>query len=620
MKPVYGPETIVGNGRNINRQRMSFIGSGWIILLMALQAVAQPVAEAIRLNQIGFYPDAAKVAIVVGDPGSNTAAQPFQVLTADGKKVVFSGTLSAARTNAFSGKLARTADFSTFRNPGTFVVNVPGLGQSYPFAIRLAVHREIAIGALKGFYFQRVSTDLPEKWAGQWHRPAGHPDNHVLIHASAASATRPEGSTISSPWGWYDAGDYNKYIVNSGVSMGTLLSLYEDHPNFCKSLITNIPESNNRLPDLLDESLWNLRWMLTMQDPGDGGVYHKLTNAKFDGMVMPDKATKDRYVVQKSVTAALDFAAVMAQAARIFRQFPRELPGLADSCQTAAVRAWDWAKQNPNALYDQEAMNKTFDPDVSTGTYGDRNAADEWIWAAAELYLTTKDDTYYTAVNLFPDDKTPLPGWPQVRTLAYYSLARLAGNLTPRGKQDLANVKSRLIREADKLKQDIDKQAFQTPMGKTASDYIWGSTSVAANQGIALLQAYRLTNDKTYLAAALANLDYLLGRNAVGYSFVTGFGHKTPMHPHHRPSIADGIDAPVPGLLSGGTNANAARQDKCAGYTTTVADEVFLDADCSYASNEIAINWNAPLVYFVAAIEALEQNHTLSTKRAVNVR
>lgn len=578
-------------------------------LLLSVPIQAQTVAESIRLNQIGFYPDAAKVAIVVGDQGG-----PFQVKNVGGK-IVFSGTLSEARTNSISGKMARTADFSGLRTTGTFVVNVQGVGQSYPFAIRPAVHREVAIGALKGFYYQRMSTDLPEKFAGQWHHSAGHPDNHVLIHPSAASATRPAGSTISSPWGWYDAGDYNKYIVNSGISMGTLLSLYEDFPDFCKLLKTNIPESQNAIPDLLDESLWNLRWMLTMQDPADGGVYHKLTNAKFDGMVMPDKATKERYVVQKSVTAALDFAAVMAQASRIFKTFNRELPGLADSCQTAAVKAWQWAKQNPNALYDQDAMNREFDPDVSTGTYGDRNAADEWIWAATELYLTTKDDSYYTAVNLFPDDKTPLPSWPQVRTLAYYSLARLSNQLSPRGQQDVPKIKSHILQLADQLRQDVDKQAFQAPMGKSASDYIWGSSAAAANQGIALIQAYRLTNDKTYLAAALANMDYLLGRNAVGYSFLTGFGSKTPMHPHHRPSVADGIEAPVPGLLSGGTNANAARQDKCEGYTTTIADEVFIDADCSYASNEIAINWNAPMVYLAVALEALSMKMSTDTKQ-----
>lgn len=576
----------------------------------SLPPAAPAGSSSIRLNQLGFYPNAPKVAIVLTDAGG-----PFQVTTSDGRKVLFSGTLSEARQSSISGKTARTADFSAFRTTGTYVVNVPGVGQSYPFTINRNVHRNMAIGTLKGFYYQRASTGLPEKFAGPWHRPAGHPDSQVLIHPSAVSATRPAGSTIASPGGWYDAGDYNKYIVNSGITMGTLLSLYEDFPDFCKPLTDNIPESGNRLPDLLDESLWNLRWMLTMQDPADGGVYHKLTNPKFDGMVMPDGAKPDRYVVQKSVTAALDFAAVMAQTSRIFKPYARELPGLSDSCRTAAINAWQWAKQNPNALYDQDAMNKAFDPDVVTGTYGDRDASDEWVWAAAELYLTTKDDAYYTAVNLFPDDKTPLPSWPQVRTLGYYSLARLSNQLTPRGKQDLPRIKAHITQQADQIRQDVRKQAYQTPMGKLASDYIWGSSAVAANQGIALIQAHRLTGEKAYLDAALANLDYLLGRNAVGYSFVTGFGHKTPMHPHHRPSVADGIDAPVPGLLSGGTNANAARQDKCAGYSTTVADEVYLDSDCSYASNEIAINWNAPLVYLATALEALQDKLSTDTTR-----
>ncbi|GAB3316071.1 glycoside hydrolase family 9 protein [Larkinella ripae] len=576
-----------------------------ISLCAFLAGNAQQPAPAIRLNQIGFYPNAAKLAIVTGD-----ASGEFRVTTPDLKKVVFKGTLSETRRNAVSGKTARTADFSALKTGGTFVVVVPGLGHSHPFEIKTGIHRALAIGSLKGFYYQRVSVDLPATYAGQWSRPAGHvrEDTQVLVHPSAVSPNRPANAVLSSPGGWYDAGDYNKYIVNSGITTGTLLALYEDFPQFCRKLQLNIPESGNTIPDILDESLWNLRWMLTMQDPADGGVYHKLTNARFDGMVMPDKATKERYVVQKSVTAALDFAAVMAQAGRIFKPFSRELPGLSDSCVTAAVRAWAWAKKNPDQLYRQNAMNETFDPDVVTGEYGDRDASDEWIWAAAELYVTTRDDAYYRAVKLFPDDKMPLPSWAQVRLLGYYTLARFEKKLSPLGQKDLPQLKKQLTGFADELIRDVDKQAYQTVMGKSARDYIWGSSAVAANQGIALIQAYRLTNDKKYLRHALTNLDYLLGRNATGFCFVTGFGDQPVMNPHHRPSVADGIEAPVPGLLSGGPNGNAPKQDKCEGYTATSADEMFIDASCSYASNEIAINWNAPLVYLAGALEALQAN------------
>jgi endoglucanase len=562
---------------------------------------AQQLLGNIRLNQVGFYPKAPKVAVVVGE-----AAEAFYITKPNETKPLFTGKLSEVHVNEFSQKASRIADFSAFQTTGTFVVSIPGLGYSYPFEIQPEVHRELAKAAIKGFYYIRASTALPPTYAGKWSRPAGHPDTEVVVHASAATAQRPTGTVIPSPRGWYDAGDYNKYIVNSGITMGTMLSAYEDFPAYYKTLKLDIPESNNQLPDILDEALWNLRWMLTMQDPNDGGVYHKLTNAKFDGMVMPDKATATRYIIQKSTAATLDFAAVTAQASRIFKNYASELPGLSDSCLTAATKAWNWARQNTAVLYNQEAMNKQFKPDISTGAYGDKDVSDEFIWAAAELYATTKQESYYQAVPLFPDDKMPLPSWAQVRLLGYYTLLRLEKDLTPLAKNDLPALKKRLIAMADELIKGVSERPFRTVMGKSASDYIWGSSSVAANQSIVLIQAYRLTSDKKYIQHALGNLDYLLGRNAVDYSFVTGFGEKSTMHPHHRPSEADGVGEPVPGLLSGGTNANAARQDKCGNYPSTFADEMYIDAVCSYASNEIAINWNAPLVYLSGAIEALQ--------------
>jgi len=579
------------------------LSAGLLVILHSLAQSQTPLAT-IRLNQVGFYPNAPKTAVV-----ENAAAGPFEIATADGKKVVYRGTLSESRPNAVSGKSARLADFSVVKTPGSYVVRLPGQGDSYAFDINRDVHRDVAIASLRGFYYQRMSTELPAKFAGQWARPAGHPDTRVLIHPSAASDTRPAGSVISSPRGWYDAGDYNKYIVNSGITTGTLLSLYEDFPAYCRGVKANLPESGQPggVPDLLHETLWNLRWMLTMQDPADGGVYHKLTNPSFDGMVMPDKATKDRYVVQKSITAALNLAAVAAQAARVLRPFGKALPGLADSCLVASERAWAWAKQHPEQYYRQNAMNQQFDPDVTTGSYEDRDAADEWIWAACELYATTKNESYYTAVNLFPDENPSLPSWNQVRLLGYYTLNRVGSQLGQAGQKDLPRVRQLIVAFASRLGSGLDKQAYGTIMGQTPGDYIWGSSAVAANQGIALVQAYRITKDVKYRNQALTNLDYLLGRNATGYSFVTGFGDKRVMNPHHRPSVADGIVEPVPGLLSGGPNGRAPQQDKCQGYPANSSpDETFVDQSCSYASNEIAINWNAPLVYLAWALEATQ--------------
>ncbi len=581
-----------------------------MLLFMGTLANAQKLSENIRLNQIGFYPEGPKMAVVVGE----NQGGKFYVKTKDRSKTVFTGTLSATKLGEFSKKPTRVADFSGFKQAGSYVVEIPNVGYSYTFDIKPNVHKEVADAAMKGFYYQRMSMDLKPEFAGKWARPAGHATSKAIVHPSAASPERPAGTVIYSTRGWFDAGDYNKYIVNSGITMGTLLSAYEDFPEYYKNQKLNIPESKNTVPDHLDEVLWNLRWMLTMQDPTDGGVYHKLTNPSFDPMIMPHEATKDRYVVQKGTAAALDFAAVMAQASRVYGGFNREFPGLADSCLRAATRAFEWAQKNPKVIYDQDAINKQFDPDVTTGAYGDREFSDEFIWAAAELYVTTKKDSYYTAVNMLPDTNMPLPSWAQVRLLGYYTLARFEKNLTPAASKDIPEIKKRIVSFADGLLDGVSQRTYRTVFGKTTQEYNWGSTSNASNQGIALIQAYKLTGNRKYIDGALSNLDYLLGRNAVGYSFLTGFGEKSTINPHHRSSVADGIVEPVPGLISGGTNAIANKQDKCEGYTSTFPDEMYLDESCSYASNEIAINWNSPFVYLVSAIEALQGKVGLAKK------
>ena len=330
---------------------------------------AQSSQEIIKINQSGYYPVAPKLAVVASDYSNDEYAGSnfgFYVLKLNSTDTVFKNSLGPVKQSANSSLKTRLADFTALRQPGKYLLFIPGIGTSYPFEIKANIHERAAKALLKGFYFNRVSMPLQEKYAGKWHRSAGHPDNAVLVHPSAATDKRPAGTIISSPGGWYDAGDYNKYIVNSGITVGTLLSAYEDFPFYFNQLKTNIPETANAVPDILDEALYNIRWMLTMQDPNDGGVYHKCTNAAFDGMVMPGVTKLPRYVVQKGTAATLDFAAVMAQSSRVFKNFQQQFRGLADSCLKASVYAWEWAQKNPSIEYNQNAINNKFEPKVTT--------------------------------------------------------------------------------------------------------------------------------------------------------------------------------------------------------------------------------------------------------------
>lgn len=571
-----------------------------LFLSVSLIAASQKLSTEIKLNQSGFYPGSHKLAIITG----KTVSNDFYITSTNLRDTVFKGSLGAEKQSAYSTTSTRLVDFSQLSKLGSFVVVIPALGNSYVFEIGNDVLKPIAVASLKGYYYQRSSIPLQEKYAGKWHRSAGHPDDIVYIHAAAADAKRPEGTMISSPGGWYDAGDYNKYIVNSGITMGTLFSAYEDFPDYFNTIQTNIPESADDVPDILNEAIYNLRWMLTMQDANDGGVYHKCTNASFDGMVMPGITKAPRFVVQKGTAATLDLAAVTAQAGRILKRYKKQFPGLADSCMNSAKKAWAWALIHPAVEYDQSLNNEKFKPAIVTGAYGNHSFDDEWLWAAGELFSTTFEPQYFDVVKKQWNDSMSLPTWSNVGMLGCYSLIRLQKSLPAYTSETIAKMKAIIVMMADKYLGNVSLNAFATVMGQSAKDYNWGGNSNAANQGILLVRAYLLSGNKKYLDEALGNLDYILGRNATGYCFVTGFGSKSPMFPHHRPSVADGITEPVPGLLVGGPNKGM--QDKCH-YEFIETETAYADNDCAYASNEIAINWNAPLVYLTNALEALKQ-------------
>ena len=456
------------------------------LLVAALIFSVQPVLSQqktdsegvnVRLNQIGFYPAGPKIGIVLNSKGDD-----FYIRTT-ARKNVFAGKLKKSVKPTFGGAYTGVADFSEFKTAGKYLLYVPGSGYSYPFEIKASVHHNVAAASIKAYYFMRSSIALKEKYAGKWSRAAGHPDTIVLIHASAVSDGRPAGTIISSPRGWYDAGDYNKYIVNSGITTSTLLSLYEDFPAYMKTVKLTIPESGNGLPDVLNEVLWNLRWMFTMQDPADGGVYHKLTNAAFDKMEMPDKSTEPRYVVQKGTAATLDFAAVMAQASRVFGKFKTQLPGLADSCLVQANKAWEWAVKNPNVAYNQDAMNRQFEPKVTTGAYGDRNFKDEFIWAASELTVATLKPGFLKDINLLPDTTMPVPTWSQVKLLGYYTLVKNSSALGANASKELPEIEKRLLAAADNMIAGADETAYQTVMNKSARHFGWAATRKRQTKG-----------------------------------------------------------------------------------------------------------------------------------------
>jgi endoglucanase len=535
----------------------------------------------IALNQVGFRPNHAKKASVVLESNA-PAGTAFRVVDAASGAVRSEGKLSQAAQDEASGDLIASADFSSLTDPGTYRLEICGR-QTDTFVVSEDAYAAALRLAMRSYYGQRCGCKVD----------LGNGYQHDACHLDGAfHKTSGRDGKVANAGGWHDAGDYGRYVVNSGLTTGTLLWAWELYPEALRNLKLDIPESGGAVPDYLAEIRWNLNWMLSMQDESDGGVWHKQTSEAFCAFIMPEKDKLTSYVVgtgaepYKSTGAAANLAAVAAIAARCFRPFDA---AYADRCLAAARKAWTWAIANPKVLFRNPKG-------ISTGEYGDRNCDDEVLWATAELFRTTGEDQYARAFMADMPDMMAFDTatWGSVAPMAYWSFAM--------AEKTSRFVRARIAAATQEAAALRIMRSYQSGYGNTLrmTDYVWGSNSAAGNDGLLLLMAHRLQPNHAAVDAALANLHYLIGCNCHGVSWVTQLGHRPFQHPHHRPSGADKIAAPWPGLLSGGPNAGGG--DAVANKMPKQPPmKMWLDDEGAYSLNEIAINWNAPLVFLLAA-------------------
>jgi len=552
---------------------------------LAVAVVAMTGAEAtfaIHVDQAG-YPSGMPVIAMLALSPDEAAARSATLHRIDGKfapdRIV---AVEAPQIEPHSGDRLQIIRLPANLASGEYRISVTGKGESPKFAVGREVYRRPFRLAVRSFTGQRCGTavslapDFPE-----FKYPACHLGNSEY-HASSGKS-----GPADMDGGWHDAGDYGKYIVNSGITTGQLLWAYEWHGSKLRNLDLDIPESGGKIPDFLDEVKWNLDWMLKMQD-ADGGVWHKATTANFPGMIMPQDDKGKTLVIgngkppYKTTASTADFAAVMAIAARVYRPFDS---AYADRCLAAAERGWKWLEANPDNAFTRNPEG------ISTGGYGDDKLADERLWAAAELFRTTRAKPYNDYFLANYAQLAPLlsadyaPGWGGVQPMAMgaYAMARGAD------RKAVAAIRASARTAAEGVAARIESHGYRMPLKST--EYYWGSNSVVANYGFLLLLADKLDGTRKFRPAAAECLHYLFGRNPFGTSYVTQVGTKWAMRPHNRPSHADGIDQPWPGLLMGGPNSNGS-QDK--------PMRAWVDRMESYDKNENAINWNAALVFLLA--------------------
>lgn len=532
------------------------------------------MTRSIHVDQIGYLAGEQKTAVLTWD------AKRFALINESGE-AVFWGEVTGGAFDAPSGDHVYYADFSGVEKAGRYRV-VADDQQSYSFEIGENIYEDVKYAMLKALYFQRCGCALDEKHAGAY--------KHGVCHSEDAQLLEDRSVHIDVSGGWHDAGDYGRYITPAATTIGHLLYAWELFGGALSGDM-NIPETGSGVPDLLSECRWELEWMLKMQDAKTGGVYHKLTSWRHAYFVMPENDKKQMLVFPMSTIATGAFAAAMALSYRAYKTYDDAFAG---KMLDAARKAYDWLDQHTDFIGFEN-------PDgCNTGGYGDRSDRDERFWAAAELYRATGEQRYHDdvlALHQEDFDKTQF-GWSDVG--GFGALCYVLTDCAVDGPVQ-SSLKKQLLDAADFALELSDRCKYGVAMAD--DEYVWGSNLVALNRGILLALGHVFTGNKQYKNAATDQLHYLFGRNAVGYSFVTGFGENAYKNPHSRPTVADGIDDPMPGWVSGGPNSHPSDEKAEWLIEDTVPPmKCYLDIWECYSLNEITIYWNSPAIFIAAML------------------
>ncbi|WP_435851603.1 glycoside hydrolase family 9 protein [Streptomyces umbrinus] len=566
---------------------------------------ADPAATAttpVRVNQAGYLPDGPKRATVV-----TAATQPlaWQLRKASGA-VAASGRTVVHGADTASGEATHTADFSAYRKAGSGFVLVVDGQSSAPFDIRADLYDGLRSDAMAFFYHQRSGTPIEASLVGPaYARPAAHlgvapnqGDTNVPCQAGVCDYTQDVRG------GWYDAGDHGKYVVNGGISAWTLVDSFArakraGNASALGDSTLRIPERGNGVPDVLDEARWELDFLMRMQVPEGkpyaGMAFHKIHDAAWTGIpTRPELDSQPRELHRPSTAATLNLAATAAQCARVFKPYDSTY---AKRCLSVARTAWAAAQANP-AIYAPESDS------TGGGPYNDTQVTDDFYWAATELYAATGERAYRDAVTSSPwhtssSALTPTGfNWADTAALGRLTLATVPNGLPA---SDIRRVRASVAAAADGHLAMMAGQGYAVPI--PANGYVWGSNSQVTNNAIVMATAYALTGQQRYRDGVLESMDYLLGRNTLDLSYVTGYGETYARNQHHR-FWANQYDASLPnppaGSLAGGPNSglqDPVAQEHLAGCSPAAC---YIDDIGSYSTNEVTVNWNAPLAWLAA--------------------
>ncbi len=497
--------------------------------------------------------------------------------------------------SAASASRVSTVDLNSYSEPGEYTITIPSFGtRTQKSEVRFRVAADAPYAKLRDdawgtFYW------ITDNKTGPF------PDAHL----QDKKAKLFEDKTIARDvrGGWFDAGDYGKYSVNGAYSLALILlsGLHADEA--MNHTIAPITSRKDKLPDWLSVAEDQLAWLLKMQAP-NGGVNHKATTKKWpnlDASPQDDVATK--WIMPITSTATADFAAVMSLATKIYQKFDRNDQAII--YKKAAERALEWLKANPGLVMIEKKLSGA----VYGGPYDDTDDKDERFFAdAAHAALTGDKDVISEIETSLAARRTHLTKskndtyWGAVDLLGFWALKSIENQLSDNGR---AAVDGALRSAAHKWRVKKAKSSWRISVGDD-EQLPWGSNSIIATVGWHWLMWAQVSGEKQYISEARDQLHWLFGRNPLNQTYVTGKGDRDAKDPHFRPYVSGAIELPDGFLVGGPNSIDLAGDPAAGGLTGNPPMRMYVDDKESYATNEVAINWQAAYATYLSLLAFVE--------------
>ncbi len=599
-----------------------------LLIISSISAFTQ--STHIHVDQFGYQKNAQKVAVLV-DPqvGFNASASyspsaTLQVRNVTTNAVVFSGTpivWNNGQTDVISGDRGWRFDFSSVTTNGTYYVFDPVNNMSSPsFEIEEEPYREVLRAASKMFYYNRCGFVKSGAAAGNW--TDGMSFNNPLQDANCRLISDPNNASLEKnlTGGWFDAGDYNKYVTFAYSTVHNLLTAYQNNP----SLFTdnwNWPESGNGIPDILDEVKWEIDWLLKMTN-ADGSVHIKMGSQNYGENTdsPPSVNTDQRFYGPTCSSASIAAASMLAHAAVVFSDYPslqtytNQILARAQACYTKGVSYFNNNNFELNCD-DGSIVSGDTDWDVNDQVRG-------LLSASIYLYKATSTASYQTFIINNGYLVSPLldnywSGYELTICDAFLYYSTIVGANTGMQGSIISSATTAVANNWSGYFGMPDAGLYRDSMPNWS--YHWGSNSIKCNYGIlnATLANKGIGSATNLKRKAEGMIHSMHGVNPLGLVYLTNmtsFGAEKSVNQIYHNWFADGTiydhaltspKGPPPGYVPGGPNPYFSVQTLTPPYGQPPAKS-YLDFNDLWPNNSWEVS-EASITYQAAYVRLLTE-------------